>query len=85
MYQSIPAINTPQATSKDLHILSGQPLRVLSTKLCLGGGTGFRQGQIFPEMIENLLNTFIFMGCFEEANQNRRKESFLFTQIAFVS
>ena len=39
------------------------------------GGPGFRRGQIFPEMNENLLNIFIFKGCFQEAIQNEDKNS----------
>ena len=38
-------------------------------------GPGFRRGQIFPEMNENLLIIFIFRGCFQETNQNGRKNS----------
>ena len=49
------------------------------------GGPGFRLGQIFPEMNENLLNIFIFRGCFRRSHSEpEEKLSFLFTQIAFV-
>ena len=37
------------------------------------GGPGFRRGQIFPEMNENLSNIIIFRECFEKAIQNGRK------------
>ena len=66
MYQSIPAVNMPRATPGDSHILLRSP-RGFTYKF------GFRRGQIFPEMNENLLNIFIFRGCFEEAIQNGRK------------
>ena len=39
------------------------------------GGPEVRRGQIFPEMNENLLNIFIFRGCFQEAIQNGKKSS----------
>ena len=38
-------------------------------------GPWFRRGQIFLEMNENLLNIFIFRGCFQEAIRNGRKNS----------
>ena len=68
MYQSIPAVNIPQATPGDSHILFAQPPGVLPANLCPGG-------QMFPEMNENLLSIFIFRGCFQEAIQNGRKNS----------
>ena len=37
------------------------------------GGPGFRRGQIFPEMNENLLNISILRVQFQETIQNRRK------------
>ena len=76
MYQSIPAVNTPPGDPRGFaHPFCRAP-RDLPTNLCPGGGgAGFRRGQIFPEMNENLLNIFIFRGCFQKAIQNGRKNS----------
>ena len=69
-------LTSPQATPGNSHILFAQPPEVLPTNLCQGGqGLPCRRGQIFPEMNENLLNNFIFRGCFQEAIQNGRKNS----------
>ena len=75
MCQSIPAVNIPppRATPGDSHILFAQPPGFYLK--FVPGGPGYRRGQIFPEMNENLLNIFIFSGCFQEAIQNRRKNS----------
>ena len=54
------------------HILFAHPPRCFTYKV-VPGGPGFRRGKIFPEMNENLLNIFIFKGCFQEAIQNGRK------------
>ena len=63
MYQSIPAVNIPPPPP-------GRPQWIRTSFLpsspgftykFMPWGQGFRRGQIFPEMNENLLN--VFRGC----------------------
>ena len=76
MYQSIPAVNIPPGDPRDrTSFLPSPPGFYL--QIC-AWGAGFRWGQIFPEMNENVLNTFIFRECFQEVIQKGRKLSFLF-------
>ena len=70
MYQSIPAVNIPRGFANPFC-----PAPQGFTYKFVPGGPGFRRGQIFPKMNENLLNVFIFRGCFQEAIQNGRKNS----------
>ena len=73
MYQSTPAVNIPRRPPGiRTSFLPSPPGFYL--QIC-ARGPRFRRGQIFPEMSENLLNIFIFRGCFQEAIQNGRKNS----------
>ena len=71
MYRSIPAVNTSPATPGTRTSFLPSPLGFY-LQIC-ARGPGFRRGQIFPEMNENLLNIFIFRRCFQEAIQKGRK------------
>ena len=71
MYQSIPAVNIPPGIRTSF---LPSPPGFFYLQIC-ARGQGFRRGQIFPEMNGNLLNIFIFRGCFQEAIQNGRKNS----------
>ena len=74
MYQSIPAVNIPLGDPCGFaHPFCPAP-RGITCKF-VPREPGFRRGQIFPEMNENLLNIFIFRGCLQEAIQNGRKNS----------
>ena len=75
MYQSIPAVNIPPPGRPRGFAHSFCPVPQGFTYKFVPGGSGFRRGKIFPEMNENLLNIFIFRGCFQEAIQNGRKNS----------
>ena len=61
-----------QATPRDSHILFAHCPWGFTYKFMLRV-PGFRRGQIFPEMNENLLNISIFRVWFQEAIQNRMK------------
>ena len=81
MYQSILAVNIPPGDPRGLaHPFCPAPWG-FTYKFC-ARGPGFRRGQIFPELNENVLNIFIFRGCFLEAIQNGRKTVVF---VAFVS
>ena len=84
MYQSIPAVNIPPSDPWGFaHPFCPAPL---GFDYKFGpGGPSFRRGHFFPEMNENLLNIFIFRGCFQEAIQNGKKNSHFCLRILHLS